>query len=405
MRNLARRPLIALIALATFGCVHVVRDVRADVFVLTGDGQVEGELLNRDESPREKYIVRTASGATITLARDQVKRVQSASPEELEFEKIRPTFADTPEDQWKLAEWCREKNLVVQRRAVLQRIIELDPNHKPARMGLGYSQLNGRWIKPDDAHQEEGYVRYRGKWLTKQEVELVERREAAEKAVRDWRLKLQRLRAALNDSSKAEDARKEIRAINDPYAVDALIANLGSDRIRANRALYVEALGRIGTHDAMKALVAHSLSDADEEIRLSCLDQLIARSNPDITSAYVAELRSKDNTRINRAAFALGQLKDKSAIPALIEALVTTHKVKIQSGGPNSISAGFGGPGGGGLSVGSKVQIQTQNRQNQHVLDALVSLSGGMNFNFNKTSWKNWYASQSKPADFDFRRD
>ena len=83
----------------------------ADNFLLTNDGQVTGELLNRDESPRQKFVVRTADGATITLEKVQVKQVVTQSAAELEYERIAPTFADTVEDQWRLAEWCKEKSL------------------------------------------------------------------------------------------------------------------------------------------------------------------------------------------------------------------------------------------------------------------------------------------------------
>ncbi|HEY2762036.1 MAG TPA: hypothetical protein VGI75_14865, partial [Pirellulales bacterium] len=83
----------------------------ADVYLLASGGQVCGELTNRDETPRQKFVIRTVDGATITLERSQVKQIVSQSPAELEYEKIRPTFADTSEDQLRLADWCREKNL------------------------------------------------------------------------------------------------------------------------------------------------------------------------------------------------------------------------------------------------------------------------------------------------------
>ena len=64
----------------------------AEVFVLTGGGRVAGELLNRDESPREQYVVQVADGAKVTLDAAQVQQVLRPTPEEVEYERIRPTY-------------------------------------------------------------------------------------------------------------------------------------------------------------------------------------------------------------------------------------------------------------------------------------------------------------------------
>src|SRR5690349_8888141 len=81
---------------------------RAENFLLANDGQVTGELLNREETPRQKYVIRTADGATIALDKAQVKQVVTQSAAEAEYEKIAPTYPDTAEEQWRLAEWCKE---------------------------------------------------------------------------------------------------------------------------------------------------------------------------------------------------------------------------------------------------------------------------------------------------------
>ena len=116
---------------------------------------------------------------------------------------------------------------------------------------------------------------------------------------------------------------------------------------------------------------------------------------------------------INLAGFALGRMKDPSAIGPLIDALVTVHKFKIvKPGGDNAMSSTFGtGPGGKGarrrheLSAGGGPTMIRQAIRNQAVLDALVALTG-QNFNFDKQAWKYWYAAQKKPRDvLDARRD
>jgi HEAT repeats/PBS lyase HEAT-like repeat len=378
---------------------------RADNFLLTNDGQVTGELLNRDEWPRQKFVIRTADGATITLEKAQVKQVVTQSAAELEYEKIAPTFADTVEDQWRLAEWCREKSLPRGRQIALGRVIELNPDHKQARIALGYSQLDGQWIQPDEARKKRGFVNYHGDWLLPQEIELLEKKHADDLAEKKWFTTLKQWRNWLDDPAKADQARDNIKQITDPTAVRALVQSLDTEKTRDVCVWYIQALGKIGPA-AVRTLVEHSLDDPDEEIRLSCLDQLIGQPTQAATPLYVNALRNKDNVQVNRAGYALGRLGDKSAIAPLIDALITTHKFTTVegAGNPNQMSAGFSNKGGGGLSMGSTQKVYKRDLNNQQVLDALVALTGA-NLGFDKTAWKNWYSSQQKPGAIDARRD
>jgi hypothetical protein len=396
---------LASIAIIAAGIGVMAESVRADNFLLTNDGQVTGELLNRDESPRQKFVIRTADGATITLEKAQVKQVVTQSAAELEYEKIAPTFADTVEDQWRLAEWCKEKSLPRGRQIALERVIELNPDHKQARIALGYSQLDGQWIQPDEARKKRGYVNYHGQWLLPQEIELLEKKHADDLAEKKWFTTLKQWRNWLDDPTKADQARDNIKQITDPTAVRALVQSLDTEKTRDVCVWYIQALGKIGPA-AVRTLVEHSLDDPDEEIRLSCLDQLIGQPTQAATPLYVNALRNKDNVQVNRAGYALGRLGDKSAVAPLIDALITTHKFTTieGAGNPNQMSAGFSKTGGGGLSMGSSAKIIKRDLNNQQVLDALVALTGS-NFGFDKSAWRNWYSSQQKPGAIDARRD
>ena len=117
----------------------------ADVFVLAGGGRVTGELINRDESPRQQYVIQAADGATVTL---DAAQVQTGPPPPSRRGRVR---ADS-------AHLCRHgggpmgvgpmvpgARLSAQREVHLRRVIELDPNHAEARHALGYSQVDGQW--------------------------------------------------------------------------------------------------------------------------------------------------------------------------------------------------------------------------------------------------------------------
>jgi hypothetical protein len=382
------------------------RPAAAEVFILTTGGRVEGQWLNRDETPRKKFVIQTSGGGQITLARTQVKEVLQARPEELEYQKIRPSYADTVEGQWALAEWCRTNRLTAQRETHLRRVIELDPDHVQARRALGYNQIDGKWQTQEEVMTARGYRRYNGRWLTPQEIELAERKRKNDLAEKQWAQKLKRWRDWL-DSDRAAEGRKNILAINDPHAVAALAHSLQNERFPQARILYVEALANIGTPDATEALAACSVDDPNQEVRLTCLDYLEKRPNPDVVAYYVGRLRSKDNRVVNRAAVGLAHMKDPSAIGPLIQALVTVHKYKVTRGNPGAMSARFptgNTPGGTGLAMNDGPKIISVPLTNQPVLDALVALTG-QNFSFDQQAWTYWYAAQRKPANLDARRD
>lgn len=406
MRCGALRLTVAALVLLAAG-----RAAGETVFVLTTGGRVTGELLNPEETPRQKFVIRAVGGARVTLEPSQVKQVLITRPEELQYEKIRPKYPDTVEGQWALAEWCFQQRLTAQREKHLRRVIELDPDHAEARRALGYSQLDGEWVTREEIMTRRGYQRYKGRWRTPQEIELLEKKRRVEIAEKEWAQKLGRWRDWLG-TERDPQGRRNILAIDDPHAVEALTRNLTGDPSAHARTLYIEVLAKIGSPEAIEALAVCSIEDPVEEVRLTCLDYLEKKERPEVVAYYVGKLRAKDNRVVNLAAIGLGRMKDPSAVGPLIDALITVHKFKVSTGNPGSISTTFGtGPGGsgappgaGGLSVGGRPRIVSRYIRNRYVLDALIALTG-QNFNFDERAWKYWYAGQQKRPNVDTRRD
>ena len=166
---------------------------------------MQGEIVTSPNTPKDKTVIRTASGGEVTLDKSQIKQIIPQSAAELEYEKIRPTYPDTVEGQWKLAEWCRDNSLTKQRQTHLERVIALDPDHEQARALLGYSQIDGRWIRRDDLMKERGYVLYNGAWKLPQDVELIERKKKQEQAEREWFAKLKRWRTSFDNHPEREE--------------------------------------------------------------------------------------------------------------------------------------------------------------------------------------------------------
>lgn len=389
-------------SLATLLLALLARTAAADLFLLANEGEIRGEWLNRDESPRQKYVIRTESGAEVTLEKSQVVKVVRESPVRLEYERIGPDYPDTVEGQWNLAEWCREKRLTDLRKIHLERIVELDPLHEAARKALGYDFVDGRWTTQEERNTERGFVRYRGRWLYPQEVELFEQKRKVELAEVEWAQKLKRWREWL-DGAKAAEAQAGIAGIDDPYALSALSALLEDEKDARYRMLYLEALGRIGTWPALDLLVERSLDDEDEEVRLTALDQLEPHKHPDIVESFVKALKDKDNVKVNRAALGLERMADPSSIRPLIDAVVTTHKYVQSSGSSGGLSTSFD-PGGGTFSAGGSRKVFTKELQNEAVRDALIELTG-VNYHYEEDDWKSWYAAQRQVQLLNARRD
>ena len=373
--------------------------------MLNNDGRVEGTLVNPNESPRKNYVIKTDAGQ-VTLDKSLVKEVITQSPEEREYEKIRFTFPDTVEAQWKLAEWCREKGLSQQRTNHLERVIELDSDHKQARGALGYSHVDGRWVRREDVMEERGYVRHKGKWMLPQDVAIQEQKRKTETAQREWQLKLRRLRMQLDDRGpRAQTALAELKSLSDPSAVPAIARLISEERSEAVQMLLIDALARINSPDAVGVLADIAIEISNEDVRLAAVDYLKEIRSSVAVAHFVAALGSKENAEVNRAGVALGELGDKSAIGPLIGALVSVQRQKVQQGGPNTYSPSFDSNGGISFGAGTKTFVVRRNIQNRGVHEGLVKLAGGPDFGFDTRAWSHWHTAQKKPTAIPGRRD
>ena len=256
---------------------------------------------------------------------------------------------------------------------------------------------------PQELMAARGFVRYRGMWRTVQEIELIERADRVNLAQKEWTIRLERLRKRLDDPRQAEAAVEEIREIADPFAVPALAAALGKERMPRVRADYVEALSHIRGPEAMTVLVSVAVDHADPETRILAAERLVDISPAMAAQAIAGALGGADNARINRAAEALGRLGSASVVGPLIDALETEHMVVAGGGAAEGSTTATFTPSGGGLSMGGGPKRQKTRVQNQRVLEALVKITGE-NFDWNTTAWRAWLANRQSPQDFDPRR-
>ncbi|MBW3597974.1 MAG: hypothetical protein KY475_11945 [Planctomycetes bacterium] len=378
---------------------------RADTFVLTNGGSIEGRLLNPDESADAGYVVEVKGGGRLTLAPDLVESVAALSPAEKRYHEILPRMPQTVDGLWTMAEWCREAGLDEERAAHLEDLLKLEPDHKGARAALGYTKVDSRWVLPDEHMRSLGYVRFEGGWRLPQEIEIRQREERIADAENQWRRNVRILRSQVG-KRRGPESLAQLQAIRDPLAAPALAELLNEETRPEMPMLYIDVLGRLNHPAATAALIRHSLENGDERVRDVCLDHLARRGDRGAVSAFIKALDHKDNAMVNRAAVGLARMNDPQSIVPLIDALTTKHKQLLAPPGPpGGIGASFSpGGGGGGLSMGGKPKIVEREVQNPTVLQALTVLTG-THHGFNKAAWKAWYAAQNTPPSVNLRRE
>ncbi len=382
-----------------------VTPIRADVVDLAGGGRVEGKVQPPEGGDKSTFVIDLTDGGRLTLPRSQVTRIDSTSDAEAQYQKLALTSPDTVEGHEKMAEWCRQHKLQHEYQAHLERILELNPNHAEARAALGFRQQDGQWMNRDDVMASRGMVMYEGKYVTPQQVEIMERQKKSRLTQADWNKRIEQLRSRLTGRRQDPKALTEIEALNDPAAADAVVAVLRRENNLDLKRLWIETAGRLNSQAAISALVDLSLNDPDDEIRHLSLESLIKSGRPGISSPYVRALKDKNNETVNRAAAALGQIKDHDTIGPLIEALITKHRVKVSDQNPDQHAYTFSKDSNAFSFGGNGPQFVNQSLRNRAVLDALIGMSGGTSFDFDQDQWRGWLAAQAKANAVDVRRD
>jgi hypothetical protein len=393
------RPFISLLILLIVLCQRALSD---DVHLVHG-GRVEGEVQAGTDTGSD-YVLETSFGARVTLAKKQVARVVTKSKMERRYEEMLPSVPDTEGGHLEMAERCKQAGLNAQRLYHLEQALRHNPDHEEARHALGFSRVDGRWMRQDEWMQRQGYERYRGAWRLPQEVAIDRAKRGRDTAASEWRKKLKNWRSwIVKGRGRQAEGKAAITAVRDPDAASALIAMLGNEKeLRPLRVMYVQVLGQLPSVAAASALTKQALVDHDSHVREACLDQLERNKATGAIPAFIEALKHKENRLVLRGAIALDRMKDPAGTLPLINALITEHKqIVVQGGG---IGTSFSPQAGGGLSAGGKREVKRIKLKNEPVLHALTALHPGVNFHYNQAAWKQWFMREKTPVPVNLRR-
>lgn len=380
--------------------------VSADEYLLKEGGKIKGELLNTEEVPRKTYRIQADDGLEINIASKYIERPSKGEREAvLEYNTFAPFEEDTIENHLKIADWCSKHQLPELSRQHWNRILEHDPEHKSARSVLGYIKSeDGSWTTQQELLGSRGLIKYNGSWKTQQQIDIEQTLEKRKQAEINWEKKIDAWRTVLPNHAKAKS---EMLAVTDPLATTALWNALSVEQNEDTRILLLKTLSNIGTSPALHNIARWSMNMRENaEVRRTCFDEIRKHSaaKQALVGFYVSYLNPPNNiATINAAALALGEIGGRSAIPQLIDALITVHTETKTVNAPGPAFGTFGNTNGTQLAWGTQKRTDVMNSQNQEVLNALIKLTG-VNFQYHKDTWRAWLIESRRTASFNARR-
>lgn len=146
---------------ATTTPVAVVHAAPEQAIIVLKDGvEIEGEII---EETDEAVVIRSPFGkSTIQRSRiREIKRGENPLRDEFNERFDRASKKERIKDLIVLADWALEKGLMPEQKRALRRVVEIDPQHREARMALGHAKLDGEWVDEVRVRQleTEGYQR------------------------------------------------------------------------------------------------------------------------------------------------------------------------------------------------------------------------------------------------------
>lgn len=409
-----------------------VAPVQADVVRLHSGAELRGKVISpkgtlpKEGVPGSSLVLKTLVGAEIEIDAALVAFVARRPLSHEEYEVKARRTPSTVEAQWELAQWCRERHLPEQQEIHNRQVILLEPDHEEARRALGHVWKEGAWVDLDDYMAERGYVKHRGRWITQQEHEVLEKTAAELAREQEWYGKI-RLWTNWVTSSRGERIEKGMAAlkeVQDSDAAPAIWRVMGRHASRPVRQMAVAMLERSAGSKSAVALAQMVLAEMDVEIRFAAIQAIPASQFSVAQSVFLSRLRSSDNGEVNRAAIGLRHTGNEEAIQPLIMALITSHRYQVKVPGGTGTTYSFGTNGSFGqqaaLPPGIEVGLRTgqypngvillnspdptQNLQSKWVtvqyehrnVEVLATLqkATGADFGYDERTWLLWWAAQ-----------
>ena len=319
----------------------------ADTIVLKSGLELHGKVTEKGDR-----IELLRDGKTTVLRRSSIRQVKRGESRVEEYQRRAAELGDDAAAWYRLSMWARENGVARQRKA-LERVVELDKDHRAARRELGFEKIGGEWIAGDEAMRRKGFVLCAGKWVLPKEADRLMRHGLMKQAkVTDaHRRRAEEIAQALTDDD--EYVRKAAAEMLDEVPDGALVRPLKKVLYAPSaesRTIAVRTLSRIGDRVALPWLIRSSMYDANRNVRNTAFRAVKGFKDHDIFYPYARALFSR-NPRVSIAASqVLSELGDDRGVDLILR----------------RVSIGIGESGRANISVGT---------QNSYIADFDVEIA------------------------------
>lgn len=393
-------PLKFLLFVSLIGTILCFPTLADEKVGIKGGGAVVGKA-----SPSDKFVeVNIAPGIRVALDANKADITKDERAEEAEYLTRLEKLTETPESHWEMYQWCKQNSLTAYAYQHAWRVVELDPDHAQARGALDFLRDGKGWILRDDMMLRSGRIKDGSQWRIPEEMEKIKAEQARTEQVTKWKRDIKAWKTdVFSGGPRAAKSKVKLDAIQDPVAVGPLIDQLqDKDNPVEFRLLVVGLLSRLGTYDAIQALITASVQDGSAKVREAAIDIVKQKAPEEAASQYARLLVHENNVQVQRAGSGLAALQDKRYTWHLIQALVTEHKREVSGAGST-----YGTDSAGGFAIGgsNKPKIVMEPINNSSVLTALTEMYPDVNYRFDENRWKLWYLENFHPEGTDLRRD
>jgi hypothetical protein len=198
--------------LAAALAILAAQTLLADEIQLTNGRKISGNVTKKDGG---KVTIEVGTG-TITLDAKEVSSINPGRTTLNEYDERWAKVKDSTKasDYFELAKWADEHKVSRHVVPLCIKVLAIEPEHAGAHAMLRHEKIGGKWLTFGEAQEARGFVFVDDRWMTKAEVELIEKRrlQARERALavaaeREQRREEEKARrqAAIDDYNRSTD--------------------------------------------------------------------------------------------------------------------------------------------------------------------------------------------------------